>query len=644
MGGLFKRSLLLRLGAAMATVTILAFVGMVSSVFIADTTRGEAGAVNQAGTLRMQSYRIASALVHEKGHDRAALLQQDMQLIDGFERRLNSPRLVAVLPREQNHVLTAAYTKVSSEWHDSIKPLLLTYTELMKSGAPANALQQQELLRSRYLNTVDGFVANIDHLVRLIEDDAESNIKELRLIQVTSLLLTTIVVFLTLYLVHTDVLNPLGDLLSGAERVRRGDLSVRVAHVTDDELGRLGRAFNMMAEDLSKSYAELRERVEEKTASLDRSNRSLELLYNTTRQLSESPFSENTYQALLTDISKLVGVGTGSICLTDGPDGRAYRLATTREVAEGVPDLCCPPKCELCLGEGDTHSVDLELEKGRKLNIMSIPIQDQERHYGVLLIEVPAHNQLEAWQMQLLQAVARQIGIAITMARRGREARRLALLEERGVIARELHDSLAQALSYLKIQVSRLDTTLGQPDGVEKARGIVDELRNGLNSAYRELRELLTTFRLKMDGRGLAATLAETIDEYRGRSGVDIEFVNQLQWGELTANEEIHVLQVVREALSNIARHAHAKTARIVLRKQDDGRVQVTVEDDGIGIPSDSARHNHYGLAIMEERARSLGGEIYHQRRSRGGTRVSLTFTPHRHANPAAEPQGVDSP
>ena len=243
--------------------------------------------------------------------------------------------------------------------------------------------------------------------------------------------------------------------------------------------------------------------------------------------------------------------------------------------------------------------------------------------------------------MRSLEAVAHHIGIAINITRRATESRRLALLEERSVIARELHDSLAQSLSYLKIQVARLNVTLNQPDGVNAATPIIEELREGISRAYRQLRELLTTFRLKIDGPGLSAALEETVEEFRGRSGIAISLDNRLGSCQLTANEEIHVLHIIREALANVTRHSKAEKAEVsIFYDNDSERVIISIEDNGIGIDEEAERRDHYGLAIMNERASGLGGTIQISRVPKGGTRVNLVFTPQRQQYAGGETEG----
>ncbi|PBV04270.1 hypothetical protein CJU35_29945 [Pseudomonas aeruginosa] len=207
-------------------------------------------------------------------------------------------------------------------------------------------------------------------------------------------------------------------------------------------------------------------------------------------------------------------------------------------------------------------------------------------------------------------------------------ARRLALFAERGTIARELHDSLAQSLSYLKIQVSRLGTLLKREAPAEKIEDTLDELREGLNGAYRQLRELLTTFRLSLDEPSLEAALGNAVAEFGERGEVTIELDNRLQHVPLSPNEEIHVLQIVREALSNVVRHSQAQRAWVRLSSQADGQVSIAVEDDGVGFDPQQNRSGHYGLTIMQERGQTLGSQLRFEARAPHGTRVLFSFVP----------------
>ena len=266
--------------------------------------------------------------------------------------------------------------------------------------------------------------------------------------------------------------------------------------------------------------------------------------------------------------------------------------------------------------------------------VLSLPLQDTEHHYGVLQLEMPPGKELAPWQTQLLDALSRHIGIAIGTARRTEQSRRLSLLEERAALARELHDSLAQSLAYMKIQVSRLKPLVPAANSVQARPGmgseageVLAELREGLNSAYRQLRELLTTFRLRIEGEGLAAALETTVTEFSSRGSIPIALEAHLAGCTLSPNEEIHALQIVREALSNVLNHAQAQQAEVKVMCNSDGSVSATVTDDGIGIQQSAGVH-HYGMTIMEERAKNLGGQLTVENLPALGTRVTLHFMP----------------
>jgi two-component system nitrate/nitrite sensor histidine kinase NarX len=179
----------------------------------------------------------------------------------------------------------------------------------------------------------------------------------------------------------------------------------------------------------------------------------------------------------------------------------------------------------------------------------------------------------------------------------------------------------------MKIQVSRLQTLMKAPEKRDESAQVLLELREGMSSAYRQLRELLTTFRLKMEGQDLAGALRQTADEFAERGGLSIDLGLVLEGCPLTPNEEIHILHVVREALSNVVNHARAGRASIRIAPAADGLMEVMVEDDGVGIVKSPDIH-HYGMTIMEERARTLAGEMIYAAGDLGGAHITLRFRP----------------
>ncbi|WP_462322568.1 type IV pili methyl-accepting chemotaxis transducer N-terminal domain-containing protein [Halochromatium sp.] len=610
---LWQRSLLLTIGLLMAVILALGIAAMIGAIVVAQLNQGMAAAVNQSGTLRMQTYRIAAELTDPSrpSAERAARVRQ---LADELEARLTSPRLMQAIPSAATDPLRSAYREVSQQWQQRMRPALSA--QAIATGGRA------------YRAQADAFVAQVHGLVRALEDRAERRIDWLAVMQAAALGLTLIAVLVTLLLLQRRLVRPLDALLRCADRVRQGDFSVRTRFLGEDELGRLGVAMNLMSEGVWTIYNALEARVSEKTRDLARSNQSLQLLYRASRTLDGATLSDPALRAVLVDVEQELKLASVTLCLRDGNSRDGTQARSARN--EAPTGLCLSSRqspdaaggaCALCRAAASASDGSL----------IAVPVADQDHRYGTLRVAYRDGAPLESWQQPLLEALAAQLATALNLQGRIRESRRLVLHEERSSLARELHDSLAQSLSYLKIQAVRLEAALnGQ--GAESAPApvvILAELREGISSAYRQLRELLTTFRLKIGGEGLSAAVTETVDEFRLRTGLEIAVEDRLVAGDLSPNEEVHLLQIVREALSNAARHARAAHVRLrLLSDAASGEVGVEVSDDGVGLDTNPGRPGHYGLTIMRERAASLGGTLQIEPGVAAGTVVRLRFPP----------------
>lgn len=206
---------------------------------------------------------------------------------------------------------------------------------------------------------------------------------------------------------------------------------------------------------------------------------------------------------------------------------------------------------------------------------------------------------------------------------------RLAIMEERTLLANELHDSLAQTLASLRFQVSMVEETVSQSrerTGIRQIRNIKD----GLDQANCQLRELLGHFRISMDERGLIPAVESLVERLHKETDIAIYFHNETQNYELPPTLEIQVLHIVQEALTNVRKHSQAKFVRVLIRWDNkSGKYCVLVEDDGQGIQlkqNHTGPGKHIGLSIMQERASRLNGELNIETEVGEGTRVELTF------------------
>ncbi len=204
--------------------------------------------------------------------------------------------------------------------------------------------------------------------------------------------------------------------------------------------------------------------------------------------------------------------------------------------------------------------------------------------------------------------------------------RRLALLEERDRIASALHDGICQSLFFANVRLGKAEEALRR-GAWEEARAALDEGRFAIRSAHDDVRQ--TVFNLRM-ARPLEAGLGEALREHLEEFGRQTGLATEAAVGEgcdlLPPEAASQVVQIVREALWNVRKHAEAGRVTLSCARRGEA-VVVEVGDDGRGFDVGAARRNGrtFGLAIMEDRARAAGGSLRVESRPGGGTRVTVT-------------------
>ena len=381
----------------------------------------------------------------------------------------------------------------------------------------------------------------------------------------------------------------------------------------ENELGVLAMSFNTMTQSLEAQYRTLEDQVEERTQELHRSNQALYFLYKTSREIASSPYDERLLRAFLAELKKVAVVDSINLCVSAEPNFLGYDFISTNE-----------NKGEDCQGDCSVCALSPERLERAHIPGVSLPIESRSDSYGFLYIRPMEGEKLLPWQNQLLNTVAESLSTAFAFHRTLGQEHRVMLLEERSTIARELHDSLAQSLSYMKMETARLKKLMEKGFDSEKIEEAIADLQEGINAAYKHLRELLVTFRVKLDAPDLRTALQHAVTEFDEQGSALVQLDYQIEGSSLGPNGDIHVLHVVREALNNAVKHSGA--SRILLRcdRTPDGDFIFNIEDNGIGIPDHPEKQHHYGLYTMRERAQRLDGELEYTTRDSGGTRVQL--------------------
>jgi signal transduction histidine kinase len=297
------------------------------------------------------------------------------------------------------------------------------------------------------------------------------------------------------------------------------------------------------------------------------------------------------------DSARLEGL---ALPLSDSLAGTAFRTAQPITVSE--------------LGDSDPLGRALGGDSDRRA--MFVPLGEGNGVRGVLCVVMPAGAHLFTGQgPQMLASFAAQAAVGLELAEARQDAERVVLYEDRDRIARDLHDLVIQRLFASGMQLESSTRLMDNDEAVERVRSVVDEL----DITIREIRSAIYALQppSREGSRGLRARL---LDITRAASTVlgfspSIRFDGAVDTRvpEGTAD---HLVAVLNEALSNVARHAKATRVQVVVEVSHD-EVSLAVLDDGVGIPETGRRS---GLTNLADRAIALGGTFSAQLAPKGGT------------------------
>jgi NarL family two-component system sensor histidine kinase YdfH len=198
------------------------------------------------------------------------------------------------------------------------------------------------------------------------------------------------------------------------------------------------------------------------------------------------------------------------------------------------------------------------------------------------------------------------------------QVQELTLTTERQRMARELHDTLAQGLVALKMQLETIDALLEWQD-VDQARGIVQQAMQRVRSALANARAAITDLRTEPRGE-LSAAIAAEARHFAQMTGVPCSCSLTVP---LPDRHPEQVVRLVSEALTNISRHAHATRAWIK-SSSELGNILLEIGDNGVGFDPEQVGAGHYGLAGLHERARCIGGQVHLSSERQVGTTLVL--------------------
>ena len=419
------------------------------------------------------------------------------------------------------------------------------------------------------------------------------------------------------------------------ERARREGMMVTIEYslpMGDDVLGH----FEARIVPLGKGNVQLiirdinmRKRNED---SIRKANDDLERLLTVSRELASTLELEPLLEMILSQLGQVVRFTSASVVTLENGDAavRTYFGAETG----GAPESFTMPRARLSadalievIEQGRTASVSNLLADNALAEVvaeisgsrgelppeaiawMGVPLVAKGETIGLLSIVQTRPEPHREDELRFVEAFASQVVIALENARLYRQAKESATIAERTRLARELHDSVTQALYSLTLyaDAARLALESGKA-GV--AASHISEVRGSARQAMSDMRRLIFELRPPiLDEAGLVGALQARIESVEGRSGVRADFHADVRC-DLPGDVESELYHISLEALNNMLKHSGATRVVVSLECPSDG-LRLMIRDDGVGFDPESIRsRGGFGLKSMRERAQSIGAEF----------------------------------
>ena len=441
------------------------------------------------------------------------------------------------------------------------------------------------------------------------------------------------------YTVWRSLLDPLLRLCRWADLMRGVNLDATVEIKASSDFYELANDINMLSRMIKQLSRETEIQLEKHTDYISRESRSLAILYEVASSINLSRDITELFQTSLKSLCQNLHARVGVI--RQIMDNKKLEVVASygdfnKPFIDNVNNLLpfrastgqsfyAPEKLSSLIILDPDKAGDDDM-----FQVISVPMQYRDKPSGVinLFFSQSLSTDLDYYR-ELLVSIGQHLGTAVEKYRLDEDESQLLVMQERTRLSHELHDSLAQTMASLRIQVRILDEIFHSSD----ERAIWDQMERveyTIEQANNQLRELIAHFRIPMDKHGLIYSIQESIQQLREEAGIQVFLQNEWTTQELPASVELQVLRIVQECLANIRKHSEARSVRVLLRAfRAGGGHYVLIEDDGIGFDETSIKPvggEHLGLSILRDRAEQINGDITIDSEPGEGTRVTLQF------------------
>jgi nitrate/nitrite-specific signal transduction histidine kinase len=442
------------------------------------------------------------------------------------------------------------------------------------------------------------------------------------------ILLMSLGVLISIILVNIGIrriMQPIDALSAAAQEVAWGNFDQTITAQTGDEIGELASQFNFMAGQLRASYAQLEQRVSDRT-------RELAVLYHADEELLSHLQLDDLLNALVDVAVRILGTDKSSLLVWDAAKNklivgasRGFNPETFDHMSFGVGDGFIG--AVITSGEPavveDTQNDPLvarEVTQPEGIrSFMHIPIKIKGQLFGIFNFSYLAPRNFGDEERRVFIALAQRAAMAIENAQLYQQAQFAATVEERQRLARELHDAVTQTLFSSSLIADVLPRIWER--NPEEGRRRLEELRQLTRGALAEMRMLLLELRpAALVEVELGDLLRQLSEAFTGRSRIPIQLDIDINL-QIPPDVKVGLYRIAQEALNNIAKHAGASQVILTLRSQARG-LELSIADNGCGFDPCCISSDHLGLKIMSERSREIGVDLIVDSRIGTGTKI----------------------
>ena len=426
------------------------------------------------------------------------------------------------------------------------------------------------------------------------------------------------------------ITQPLTELTDAAERIADGNFSRTFIRPTGDEVQSLAEQFNKMAMRLQQSYAQLEHRVTERTKELSALNK-------ISAAVSQSLELNQTLDAALTETLEVMDIEAGGIYLladsketltlaaNSGLQPSLVKEIETMRVGEGFSGRAVSEDRTIVTNDlgGDPHLLCEAIRKSGLRSIAVVPLRSKEQVLGTIFTITHGYREFTDQDIELLTSIGHQVGIAVDHALLYKKAQKLAASEERGRLARELHDSVTQSLYSLTLLAEGWRRMAKQGELTDLDEPLLELGQLG-QQALKEMRLLVYELRPPtLEHDGLVPALQQRLSAVEKRSGVETTLNAQELW-DLSQEIEDGVYRIAQEALNNTLKHAAATEVSISIQEEDEN-LTMQIIDNGCGFDLKKVHSSGgMGLTNMRERCRRLNGIFKLDTKQGNGTTIDI--------------------